>query len=284
MSISNKKRLDKEAIYKDANSDVRSVCSGLFYNRAKKAYEQCKNCANCFKYKSFSVKAKDTPEVRFHYIESFRKCDIYTKNDDIIRDNILTAIYKILYLNELALSFIRDIYPIEDVNDKEAKKLVRAAKKRQYAYEEMMKEILKQQEETYLDFCGNVDDVIEPIAKEIRKEFYELYLSQSGKEIIATRVAYINTAIVLCSLATKMREAIVAELAKVSKEAYNLQVYNLKDLRHVLQDLLNWEKRMQPINLNCKEACNIIKEKTALIMRQLNSSLIYKQLKKLNND
>ena len=43
MSISNKQRLDKEAIYKEANSDVRSVCSGRFYNRAKKMYEECKN-------------------------------------------------------------------------------------------------------------------------------------------------------------------------------------------------------------------------------------------------
>lgn len=280
MSISNKQRLDKEALYKEANSDVRSVCSGRFYNRAKKKYEECKNCANCFKYKSFSVKTKDTPEVKFHYIESFRKCNIYTKNEDIIRDNIITAIYKILYLNELAFMFVRDIYPLEDMKDKEARKLVNAAKKREQAYTFMIKDILQKEENTYLDFCDNVDDVIYPIGKSMRKDFYELYLNQSGKEKVAAKVAYINTAIALCTLATKMREAIVAELAKVSEEAYNLQIYNLMDLNHILQDLISWEKRMQPINLNCKEACDIIKETTASIIKQLNSSLIYKFLKK----
>lgn len=280
MSISNKQRLDKEAIYKDANSDVRSVCSGRFYNRAKKVYEECKNCANCFKYKSFSVKSDNMPEVKFHYIESFRKCNIYTKNEDIIRDNIITAIYKILYLNELAFMFVRDIYPLEDMKDKEARKLVNAAKKREQAYTFMIKDILQKEENTYLDFCDNVDDVIYPIGKTMRKDFYELYLNQSEKEKVAAKVAYINTAIALCTLATKMREAIVAELAKVSEEAYNLQIYNLMDLNHILQDLINWEKRMQPINLNCKEACDIIKETTASIIKQLNSSLIYKFLKK----
>ena len=282
--MNEKQREAKEAIYKEANSDVRSVCSGRFYNRAKKVYEECKNCANCFKYKSFSVKTKDTPEVKFHYIESFRKCDIYTKNDEIIRDNILTSIYKILYLNELALSFVRDIYPIEDMKDKEARKLVTAAKKRQYVYEEMIKEILRDKEQYYLDFCDNMDNYIQPIACEMRQDFINLYLSQSNNTKVSQKVAYINTASILCSIAERVRETIVGRLVTVSGEACNLQVYNLADMGHVLKDLINWEKRMQPINLNCKEACDIIKEKTALIMRQLNSSIIYKQLKQTNND
>lgn len=282
--MNEKQRLDKEAIYKEANSDVRSVCSGRFYNRAKKVYEECKNCANCFKYKSFSTKSENTPEVKFHYIESFRKCDLYTQNEIVIRDSILTAIYRILYLNELALSFVRDIYPIEDMKDKEARKLVTAAKKRQYGYEEMIKDILKGKEVTYIDFCDAVDDIIQPIGKSMRDDFFKLYMNQSNNEEAAKRVAYINTAIVLCSLATKLREAIVAELVKVSSEARNLQVYSLGDLRQVLTDLINWEKRRKPIELNCKDACNIVKDNTALIMRQLNSSIIYKFLKQTNND
>lgn len=66
MPVNEKQRAAKEAMYEAQNKDIKSVCSGQFYKKGSKTYEKCKNCANCFKYKSYNSKSDDTPEVKFH--------------------------------------------------------------------------------------------------------------------------------------------------------------------------------------------------------------------------
>lgn len=283
MALSEKKRIEMESVYSDANSDVRSVCKGEFYIRCKNMYEKCTKCENCIKYKMYRSKSDDAPEVKFRYVDSFRKCNLYKYNADIIRDNVVSAIYKILYLNELALYFVRDIYTVEDLTDKESKKLVNALKKRQYGYEKMMKEILQSQELPYLDFCDALDELIRPIGKKMREDIITEYRKYTENQKVAERVGYINTGIVFVSLATKMRESIVGDLSKVSKDALRMNFYNLGDMRHVLEDLMKWEIRHDKGMESKASIGEIIKDGTSSVLKYINSN-IYQQLKKTNND
>lgn len=265
-------------------NDLLSACSGVYYNKRKKCDDECANKKSCYKHSCYMFKDDYTPLMSFPNKTKFKACDYHKRNAEVIRASIISSIYKILYLNELALCFVNDVYPIVDTNEKETRKLVGAAKKRQYAYEDMMNEILLDKEKYYLDFCDSVDDVIHPICRDLRNEMYMSYLSKSGDESVSIRLAYINTAMCLCALAGKIRETIVSSLSMVAKEAKNLQIYNLSDMCHVLSDMIKWENRKKKVSVSSNEVSDAIKEKTSIIMREINSSLIYKQLKDTKND
>lgn len=279
--MNTKLRESKESKYNESNSDVRSVCKGEFYIRCKNMYEKCTKCENCIKYKMYRSKSDDAPEVKFRYVDSFRKCNLYKDNADIIRNNVVSSIYKILYLNELALYFVMDIYSVEDLSDKESKRLVNALKKRQYGYEKMMKEILQSQELPYLDFCDALDELIRPIGKKMREDIISEYIKYTENKKVAERVGFINTGIIFVALATKMREFIVGDLFKVSKDAIRMNFYNLGDMRHVLEDLMKWETRNDKEMESKASIGGIIKDGTSNVLKYINSN-IYQQLK--NNE
>ena len=81
MTLKKSTILEKESEYEKSNKDINSVCKGFFYISNRKENERCKNCDTCSKYKRYSSKKEDSVEVKFHYVDTFRKCELYKQKD-----------------------------------------------------------------------------------------------------------------------------------------------------------------------------------------------------------
>ena len=78
MTIKKADRLEKEEQYKKSNNCHTSVCCGVHHIINQKRYESCSHCKICPKYIEYKRQGqKDFGDVRFHYVDSFRKCELY---------------------------------------------------------------------------------------------------------------------------------------------------------------------------------------------------------------
>lgn len=69
---------EKELKYQEVNNSPTSVCCGTFYISNRKKYETCKKCDFCPKFIGYKTqKSANFDEVRFHYVDSFRKCELH---------------------------------------------------------------------------------------------------------------------------------------------------------------------------------------------------------------
>lgn len=256
--MNEKLREAKEAKYREANLDVRSVCSGQFCKRNDKTYEQCKNCANCFKYKQYSKKTDDTPEVHFHYIDNFRKCAFY-KYRPIDETYIITTVtYNVLYINDLAVSAVVDLKDFLKGGDKETVKLIKVLEKRVRCYERMLGEVVGDKIDFFADFNSAMDDTIAQKArnlKDILVKVFEKMDSEQGK-----MMGYIEYARTMVGYAVKTVENRIKECLKYRKDVVSLRHYKLDrkyddnmnyDILSVVENLSRWTSRKcNSINLN----------------------------------
>lgn len=82
MRLTKEQRIEKEeSVIKD-NNRLNSVCCGSFYISNRKETERCKNCDICSKYKRYEANKDKEPNVKFFYVDTFRKCELYKQKDN----------------------------------------------------------------------------------------------------------------------------------------------------------------------------------------------------------
>lgn len=259
--MNEKLREAKEAKYREANLDVRSVCSGQFYKKNDKTYEQCKNCANCFKYKQYSKKTEDTPEVHFHYIDNFRKCDLHKYKPIDGAYLVLLTTYNILYTNDLAVGASLDLKEFVKDCDKETARLIKVLLKRTKRYEYMVNDILSKNIMFFRDFNSLMDDTISPIAK--RMKFAIIKALKENGEKDYKMLGYIEYARTMIGYASVSVSKKIKECLKIKKESLDLHFYRLDrkysedfnyDMLSIVEALSKWATRnCNRFNLNSNE-------------------------------
>ena len=81
MTIKKSDRITKEKEFYKVNNDPDSTCSGVHYIANQKKYEECKKCKICPKYIQYKrLNEKGSGDVKFHYVDSFRECELYKKD------------------------------------------------------------------------------------------------------------------------------------------------------------------------------------------------------------
>lgn len=260
-----KDREAKEAPYIANNKDVSSVCSGQFYKKNSKSYEQCKNCENCYKYKSYKSKSEDVPEVKFHYVDTFRKCEFYKVRPITESDIIRTCVYNIIYVNDLACACVVAMADKVKKQDKETNRIFSALKKRQFRYDSLIKEILPNNMEFLSEYNMYMDEKIQPLMDEFIKEMESTIskVTDSNIEFIAlTEVA--RTMIGYSVLNVENR---VQECLKFNKDSVNLRSYKLSEMLSAVESLSKWVVR------HCN-GIDINKEKNVIqIYRKIDKAL-----------
>lgn len=247
--MNTKQREAKEAIYRESNINVRSVCSGQFYKKSSKSYEQCKNCANCFKYKSYKDKKEDTPEVKFHYIDTFRKCEFYKVRP--IDDNYIltTAIYNIMYVNDLACNSVTEMLDYVKDQDKETRKIYGALAKRQRTYESILSKIIPNNMDFLAEYNSQMYEVVFPKIEKLTNEI-EFSLKSIGTEN-SKFIALAEVARTIIGYSVVNVENRVKECLKYKKNAVHLRQYKLNDMLKIAENLSCWTSRKcKALNLN----------------------------------
>lgn len=236
-----KQREAKEAVYREANLDIRSVCRGQFYKKSSKTYEQCKNCANCFKYNSYKSKSEDTPEVKFHYVDTFRKCEFYKVRPIDGNYIVTTSIYNIMYVNDLACACIIQMKDFIKNQDKETQKIFGALEKRQRAYEHLISKIIETNIEFLSEYNSCMDESVLPKLEDFINEM-KLALDSIGVEN-SYFVALAEIARTIVGYSVKNVENRVKECLKYKKDSVHLRQYKMLDMLRVAENLSNWVSR-----------------------------------------
>lgn len=244
-----KQRAAKEAIYEVTNKDAKSVCSGQFYKKSSKSYEKCKNCANCFKYKSFKSKSEYTPEVKFHYVDTFRKCELYKIKYITEEDIIMTCIYNIIYVNDLACSCVIDLQDYINDQDKETQKVYRALKKRQKEYEAFLNETLTDKLSLLAEYNSAMDDHVLPVI-EWFKDAMRKQISNASDDNVDF-ISLVEVARTIIGYSTISVEKRIEQCLKYNKDSVNLRGYKLVEMLSIVENLSKWTTRKcKKIDLN----------------------------------
>ena len=238
--MNNEQRLKKEAEYGKENYRALSACKGEFYIKSKHRTDICPNREKCIKYKRFKSGEEYSSEVRFFYVDTFRKCKMHEEKipSSVVVKN---AIYNILYNNDLAISSIYEIEPYMGELDKEAKKIFKALLKRKDAYEDEVKSIAKEHQ-TFLSAYGMyMDDHAALLVDELYKAIKDYLISNDNDnaEIIA-RVETCRTMVGYSVVACEKR---VKETLKYNKNVVNLRSYKMSDMLRVAENLSVWVSR-----------------------------------------
>ena len=248
-----KQRAAKEAMYEAQNKDVKSVCSGQFYKKNSKSYEQCKNCEKCQKYAKYKDKKEDTPEVGFYYVDSFRKCDLWKKMELQGELALRIAIYNILYVNDLACACVIDMKDKVKSQDKETQKIYNALLKRQCNYEKELVKILGDQ----INFCADVNSEMDDSVQTKLCDLYDAIYSylQDNRVQNYGFIAYAELAYTIIGYSILSIDKRIEECRKYNKDVVNLQRYKLIGMLDVSKNLCNWlGRKCNGLNLNdCQE-------------------------------
>lgn len=248
--MSNEKlRAAKEAVYEEVNNDVRSVCSGQFYIKNRNIYEKCKNCESCFKFKEYSKKKDDTPEVHYHYISTFRNCEFYKyrpKDDTYI---LTTSIYNIVYVNDLACASVINLMDKVKNQDKETQKIFGALVKRQRAYEEDFNNILVKSQDFLAEYNSYMDERIQDKLEAFQKAMIRSFTSRGYEN--AEFIALVEVMRTIIGYSVVSVEKRIQECLKYNKDSVNLRYYKLNEMKKIAENLSDWTKRKcKGLNLN----------------------------------
>lgn len=279
--MSNEKQRDaKEAVYREANLDVRSVCNGQFYKKNSKTYEQCRNCENCFKYKSYKSKSQDTPEVKFHYIDTFRKCEFYKVRPIDGNYIVTTSIYNIMYVNDLACACIIGMKDLIKHQDKETQKIFGALEKRQRAYEHLIADILHGNIDFLAEYNSFMDESVQPKLSEFICQMK--YALESINTENSQFVALSEIARTIIGYSVKNVENRVKECLKYKKDSVHLRQYKMLDMLRVAENLSNWvSRKCKRLVLNSCD--NVMEAYRELDKTLTNRELINEALYKVRN-
>lgn len=245
MKSNDKQRAAKEAIYEKDNKELNSVCSGRFYKKSSKTYEDCKNCAMCHKYKQYKNKKADTPEVKFHYVDTFRNCKLYRMSGNIIR----IAIYNILYVNDLACYTVYNLFDLVKKQDKETQKIYGALLKRYKTYDHALLKTFEDQIYNIAEYSSNMEEYVMPKLNDLTAAVTEALKGINAENY--SFIALVEVARTMLGYSVMNAENRVKECLKYQKDSVYLRQYKLIEMAKIAENLSTWcSRKCGGLNLN----------------------------------
>lgn len=252
--MNERKRASIEAQFKETNEAMYSVCSGKFYIKNKKTWEECKKCSKCPKYRYYKYKDKDTIEVKHVYVDSFRKCELY--KIDIIDGAYVSriAIYQIYHMNDCAINAVKELESLIPEDDKQAMKIYQGAKHKIHEYENRIYKIIGEDKlYDFADFNAEMDEHTEPFLNKMRDSIISA-LKKEGYGQYSECVASVEVARCLVEFSTRFLEKRIEECWKFKSNAVHLRQYKLDDLRKNTDGLSDWiNRKIKPFNFCMRE-------------------------------
>lgn len=259
--MNEKKRASIESQFKEINENMYSVCSGKFYIKNRKVWEECKKCEKCPKYKYYKYKDNDTLEVKHFYVDSFRNCQLY--KIDIIDGAYVSriAIYQIYHMNDCAINAVKEIESVLPKDDKQAIKIYQGAKRKIHEYEQLIYKIIgKDKIYDFADFNAEMDDYTEAPINKMRESIASA-LKNDGYGEYSECVASVEVARCLVEFSTRFLEKRIEECWKFKSNAIHLRQYKLDDLMKNTNGLSAWiNRKIRPFNFARKNVLDAFHE------------------------
>lgn len=187
----------------------------------------------------------------------YKKMDKIKLTEEEKEAILRTAIYNVLYINDLTIGAIGDIGDFIKDKDKRTKTLFKALKKRTHEYRKELEEIIgKDKLAFFSDYNEKMDDSAynayvdfrDAIRKILKKNGVEDYKLIASVEVARTMVGYSCLTI----------ENRIKDCLKYNDKIVNLRYYKLSDTQRVIEDFSEWAIRKikdKDIDLNHDEQC-----------------------------
>lgn len=227
------------------------ICKGQHYIVNRRETERCKNCEICEKYQMYKNGFNSETFVSYKHVADFRTCDKY-KERYVFAEEILTMVtYHIIYVNEVAISYLLDIQSSLDKSDNGAVNIYKSIKKRMDKYQKTMFRITGDKTEFYATFCDEMDEYTKPVLDKMRK-LIGLILTNNKVMKNNKLIAACEIASILTEYAAKSLEKRVQECWKINKDVVSLRYYSLAELSKITKKLCKRvnKKITESINLN----------------------------------
>lgn len=273
MKLNNKQREAKEAIYEKDNRNINSVCSGRFYKKSMKTYEECKNCATCYKFKQYKNKKADTPEVKFHYVDTFRECQFYKIESKVTK----IAIYSILYVNDLACYTVCNLFDHVKEQDKETQKIYGALLKRYKKYDHYLLELLNDQIYDMAEYTSDMEENVMPKLNDFIQAMTDAIKSINVDNY--SFIALVEVMRVMLEYSVMNVENMVKACLKYQKDVVYLRQYKLTEMKAIAENLSEWcSRKCNGFDLN--KCDNVVNAYESLDKILTDIDLIYEHIMK----
>lgn len=182
---------------------------------------------------------------------------------------MLYATYNILYTNDLACNLIKDLQDDMATQDKETRKIFGALLKRANEYFTKVNKIVGSRIDYLADYCGEMDDVSDPLIENFRNSLSEAYSSANIKNY--DFFARVETMRSMCELAKYSAEHVIQKMSETIPRAKWLNFYVISEISKIANNLTHWMYRKIPkdIIIDFNESSDVMVK-----FRELNTGLM----------
>ena len=216
-------------------------CRGYYRFKSKNKIETCKNCDRCFKYKRYRYERDVDKCMGFVRISDFRKCGDYKSTEQIEKHILLTSVYNIIYVNDIACISVLDIGREIEKQDAETKKIYGALKKRRDSYNHIINEILG--DEIYLlsEYNSNMDEYAQEKIEKLHNSILNVLVSNNVQN--AKFIATCETARTLIGYSVWNIHNRIKDCIFFNNGVENWRKYELEDMKRIVENLSDWTTR-----------------------------------------
>lgn len=229
------------------------MCMGYYRLKTKDKIEPCKNCDRCFKYKRYRYERKAEKCKMFNRIYDFRKCEDYKYTEQIEKYILLTSMYNIIYVNDIACISVLDIGREIEQQNKETKKIYGALRKRRNSYNKMVSDILG--DEIYLlsEYNSNMDEYVQEKIDKLQDSILNVLISNNVQN--AKFIAICETARTLIGYSVWNIHNRIKDCIFFNSSVENWRNYELTEMSRIMENLSDWVTRhTRTIDLNKQES------------------------------
>ena len=173
------------------------------------------------------------------------------KTNTTIDNAHLYSVYTMLYSNDLACNYIKQIKELIPSEDKEAKRIFGALEKRYKRYFRTIDKLCGKGLMFYADYNGEIDDIIDE-----SKEIYIQAVKDAYNAKDAVNSEYytrIEIARSFLDLSISTIDSICDDLSKNGKECSNLKTYRLLDMQNIMKNFAKWAYRKIDFDIDFNE-------------------------------
>ena len=184
---------------------------------------------------------------------------------------VLYCVYSILYANDLSCNLIKDLEKFVKNKDKETRKIYGALMKRVNNYKRMLYEIMGDAVGFFADYNENMDNINDKNLTKFRDSIINFYKAQGFDDY--EFLGYLEAAHTSLVFSNNVRNVVLDVAKQHEVDVKRLYIYNLLELKKVMDDLSYWCYRH--VRKTLVEEINLFQDKGILEnFAQMNENLL----------
>lgn len=199
-------------------------------------------------------------------------------------NDLLIFTYNMLYINDMIYNNILNIKNyIRPTEHKETIKIYNALYKKNEKYYDIIDEILRKYKLTFSEFCGYIDDEIDPLINELYNSIYELISSQLDEDA-SELISHIELTLIISDIAKCLFDNVKNDKKKFKIDINRIEYLNLVDINKNIKGLADWLAFLyrKEIDVNLNESEEIISKFKALTNKLVDTKMYYDAINRLN--